>query len=139
MKNLWLTGVFHQKKNLLFAFVLCQIGNSFCEIYTYDRAGQMESVTYDNGVSVKYLYDIQGNISQRIISAIQPQPRIQILNQNFQLTFEKYIGGTYTVWQSNDLIHWEIVHLATGHGTETLEILSTPGSNHRFFKVTVTF
>lgn len=140
MKKQWFTGVFHYKWGILFAFFFCQIGYSSADVYTYDRAGQIESVTYDNGVSIRYIYDIQGNISQRIVSAIQPHPRIQLLNQNFQLTFEKIGGGgTYTVWHSEDLIIWKVLHLATGQGTESLEIIATPGNNNRFFKVTVTF
>ena len=35
--------------------------------YTYDGAGRLAQVTYDNGSTITYTYDLAGNLLQRVL------------------------------------------------------------------------
>ena len=63
-KKLWLS-------KCVVWFVLCLAAPviSRAEIYNYDAAGRLTGVTYDDGSSVIYIYDANGNRLSRIISA----------------------------------------------------------------------
>jgi YD repeat-containing protein len=62
-------------KRLILCLALCA-GASFAQgvNYTYDNAGRLTRVDYDNGTSIVYVYDPAGNLLSRTVTTGHPTP-----------------------------------------------------------------
>ncbi len=62
--------------------------------YDYDERGRLAAISYDNGVSVQFSYDDNGNLLQRQISVIEPSG---ILQFNMGTLSVNEDGGNITI------------------------------------------
>ncbi len=60
-------------KALLFALLLTTLTFAARVNYTYDAAGRLARVDYDNGTSILYVYDNAGNLLSRTVTAAAPE------------------------------------------------------------------
>lgn len=54
--------------SLIAGFIIMPLSLSYAETYTYDDAGRLTNVTYNNGYSIDYTYDAMGNVLSLIQS-----------------------------------------------------------------------
>ena len=65
MKRSYLIYVFMLTLTLLFAFITTP---AYAETYTYDTTGRLTQVAYDDGSTITYSYDNNGNLLKRAVS-----------------------------------------------------------------------
>lgn len=56
--------------SLIVALVLCPAADLGAESYTYDQAGRLIQVVYDDGSVITYTYDANGNLLERVIGTL---------------------------------------------------------------------